>query len=118
MEHLLSLVIFLPLAGALLVLLLPKGSAWLLRGLALLVSLATFVLSLKLYFTYDPSPGFAFLESVPWIRVWNIHYKVGIDGISLLLILLTTFTMPLAILFSFDSVTRREKEYYFSLLLL
>jgi NADH-quinone oxidoreductase subunit M len=118
MEHLLSIVIFLPLAAALLVLLLPKGSVKLVRGLAFLVSLVTFVLSLKLYFAYDPSSGFAFVESVPWIRAWNIHYKVGIDGISLLLILLTTFTMPLAILFSFNSVTRREKEYYFSLLLL
>jgi len=118
MNHLLSIVIFLPLAGSLLLLILPKESIRAIRGTALIVSLATFVLSLKLYFDYQPAPGFQFVETVPWIAAWNVFYKVGIDGVSLLLILLTTFTVPLAALFSFNSVTRREKEYYFFILFL
>jgi NADH-quinone oxidoreductase subunit M len=118
MNYLLSIVIFLPLAGMLLILLLPGKLIRLIRGLTLLTSLVTFVFSLGLYHFYQPDSGFAFLESIPWIETWNIHYKIGIDGISLLLILLTTFTTPLAIFFSFGSINRREKEYYLFLLLL
>ena len=118
MNHLLSIVIFLPLAGALLALIVPKSARGGLRGLALLISLLTFAASIKLYLDYTPGSEFVFVESIPWISAWNVHYKVGIDGISLLLILLTAFTMPLAVLYSFGSVEKREKEYYFSLLLL
>ncbi|MFO1518126.1 MAG: NADH-quinone oxidoreductase subunit M [bacterium] len=118
MNFILTALIFLPLAGAGLILLLPKGAVRLIRGVAILTSLAAFVLSLKLYWAYSPSPGFSFVESRLWIQAWNIHYKVGIDGISLLLIVLTTFTIPLATFFSFGSVSHREKEYYFFILAL
>jgi NADH-quinone oxidoreductase subunit M len=118
MNHLLSIVIFVPLVGAGLVMLLPRESVRAVRGIALLASLATFIISLKLYFDYQPAPGFQFIESIPWIHSWNVFYKVGIDGISLLLILLTTLTVPIAVLFSFNSITRREKEYYFFILFL
>ncbi len=118
MNHLLSIIIFLPLIGSLLLLLIPSKFIRGIRVTAFIFSLLNFVISLKLYFLYSPSTGFAFVESLPWISAWNVNYKIGIDGISLLLILLTTFTTPLAILFSFNSVTRREKEYYFFLLFL
>src|SRR4030095_11044054 len=118
MNHLLSIAIFLPLASALLILLVPRQARGALKSLAFLASLLTLAATLLLYRDYSPDAGFAFVESVPWISAWNIHYKVGIDGISLLLIVLTAFTMPLTLLFSFGSVEKREKEYYFSLLLL
>ncbi len=118
MNHLLSIIIFLPLLGAGLLLCIPKQSRGLIRGISLLCSLLTFVISLQLYFSYIPAPGFAFFESVPWIADWNIFYKVGLDGISLLLVLLTTFLTPLAILFSTGSIEKREKEYYALILVL
>lgn len=116
-RHLLSIVIFLPLLGSLFVLSIPKSSTRLIRGFSLFTTLVTLILSLFLYFYY-PNSGFAFLESIPWIETWNINYKIGIDGISLLLILLTTFLMPLVLLFSAGSIKEREKEYYLFLLIL
>src|SRR4030095_6528503 len=118
MNHLLSIVIFLPLLGALLILLVPKGAKGAVRAIALVTSLVTFAVSILLYRDYMPGEGFAFVESIPWISAWNVHYKVGLDGISLLLVVLTAFTMPLTVLYSFGSIEKREKEYYFSLLLL
>jgi len=116
-QHLLSIIIFLPLAVALLLVVLPSNRR-LLQGVSLLGSLATFLISLKLYGNFTPETGFSFQEFIPWIQNWNVHYHVGIDGVSLLLILLTTFTMPLVVLFSVGSITKREKEYYIFLLLL
>ncbi len=115
--HLLSIIIFLPLAVALLLIVLPSNRR-LLQGVSLLGSLATFLISLKLYCHFKVEPGFSFQEFIPWIQIWNVHYHVGIDGVSLLLILLTTFTMPLVVLFSAGSIEKREKEYYIFLLLL
>ena len=63
-------------------------------------------------------PGFQFYESQPWIPQIGVGYQVGLDGISLLLILLTTGLMPLAVLSSFNAITDRVKEYYIFLLLL
>ncbi len=120
MDHFLSLIIFLPFIGAILLLLIPKEKKSAIQTLSFLVSLITFVISIKLYFGYDPKSSelFQFKESFPWIEAFNIHYTVGLDGISLLLFLLTTFIVPLAILFSTGSIDRREKEYYVFLLIL
>jgi len=117
MTHLLSFIIFLPLLGGFGLFVIPNKNVALIRGWSLLVSIATFATSLSLYFNYSGS-SFSFVETLSWIPNWNIQYKVGLDGISLLLFLLTTLTVPLAILFSWGSVTRREKEYYFFILLL
>ncbi len=117
-QHLLSIVIFLPLAAALLLVVLPSSARRLLQGVSLLASLATFFISLKLYCQFSPGQGFSFQEVIPWIQSWNVYYRIGIDGVSLLLILLTTFTMPLVVLFSTSSIQKREKEYYIFLLLL
>ena len=126
MFNLLSQVIFLPLLGMLLVLLLPARLKGLIRAIVLLVAVADFVLSLGLYTAYQthiaqPSTvdaGFAFVQNIPWIEFLNVYYKVGIDGISLLLILLTTFMLPWVVIFSIGSVHEKEKGYYVCILLL
>ncbi len=126
MFNLLTQVIFLPLLGMLLILLIPSRFKQLIRGLALLVAFADLALSWGLYTGYQthiaqPSTveaGFAFVQSIPWIEYLDVYYKVGIDGISLLLILLTTFTLPWVIIFSTGSIHEKEKSYYVCILLL
>jgi NADH-quinone oxidoreductase subunit M len=81
--------------------------------------LLTFAISLKLYLGYQASGAeFQFVEKLDWIPALGISYNLGMDGLSLWLILLTTFLMPIVVLSSFSSVTERVKEYYFLLLFL
>ncbi len=95
---LLTLLIFLPLAGAFLLCLLPKFLDSKVQSLALIISLAEFVLSLFLLRTFDASSHLLqFVQKVPWIPSFGISYFVGMDGISLWLILLTTFLTPIVI---------------------
>jgi NADH-quinone oxidoreductase subunit M len=118
-SHLLSAIVFLPLAWAMLGAVLPKGSPGLLKTWALLGSLVTFGLSVMLYNRFDAAGAeFQFMESAAWIPSLGTTYALGADGISLWLILLTTVLMPVAILGSFKAVEKREKEYYFLLLAL
>jgi len=113
----LSLITFIPLIGALIVALLPKGAAT--KTVALLASLASFVVSLAVLTSFNPAAaGYQFVESAQWIPQAGIGYKLGIDGISIWLVLLTTLIFPVAIWFSFDSIHTREKEYYALLLLM
>ena len=120
----LSLIVFLPLAGALLVLL--AGGAGdrpererLVRTLALAVSLVTFVATLLLWWRFDPSTAdYQFVERHAWIPAFGIQYLVGVDGISLFLIVLTGFLTPLALLSSWDSVHQNVKMFSFFLLAL
>jgi len=117
--NLLSITIFLPLIGALALLFLDKTKAELIKRVALGASLATFVVSLVLWFQYDATtPGFQFQEQAVWVAGLNISYFVGIDGMSLLLIVLTTFLTPLALLGTWNSISHRLKEYAAMLLLL
>jgi NADH-quinone oxidoreductase subunit M len=114
--HLLTGITFLPLVWALLGTVLPAKNA---KYWAFIGSLLTFFLSLKLYFGYDPQGAeFQFLEVSEWIPGLGVRYSVGMDGISLWLLLLTTFLSPLVILGSYHSVEEREKEYYTLLLVL
>ncbi|HXW05552.1 MAG TPA: NADH-quinone oxidoreductase subunit M [Vicinamibacterales bacterium] len=106
----LSLIVFLPLMGALLVLLAggrgerPDREP-LVRNLALLASLATFAAALVLWWRFDPSvASYQFEQRYDWIPAFGISYHVGVDGISLLLVVLTAFLTPLALLSSWDSV--------------
>jgi len=114
---LLSLIIFLPLAGALIVLL-AGGSgdrparAPLLRAIALGTSLATFAATLLLWWRFDPAgPEFQFEERYAWISDLGIQYYLAIDGISLLLIVLTGFLTPIALLSSWESIHRNVKAF-------
>jgi NADH-quinone oxidoreductase subunit M len=121
---LLSLIVFLPLAGAVLVLLAGgRGDqperAPLVRQLALLTSLVTFAATLYLWWRFDPtSAAFQFEEKYAWIPEFGIQYYLGVDGISLLLIVLTGFLTPIALLSSWESVERGVKSFSFFILAL
>jgi NADH-quinone oxidoreductase subunit M len=117
----LSWITYLPAACALLLLALPRASGRALQWVALSASLAAFVLSLHLVFHFDPSAGrMQFEESVSWIRfpAFGIRHHLGVDGISLFLVLLTTFLTPLVLLSSWRSVTRRKGAFLACILLL
>ena len=86
---------------------------------ALTVALIEFAVSVPLWGAFNPAiGGFQLGSSLPWIRPWGIYYRVGIDGISLFLILLTTFITPLTVLGSFRYIQKREKAFYAMMLLL
>jgi NADH-quinone oxidoreductase subunit M len=115
----LSLIIFLPLIGALLIAILPRGASGLMRWAALGISLVTFVLSLFVLFGFNTAQaGYQFVESTPWIQQFGIGYKLGIDGISIWLVMLTTFIFPLTLLASNKAIHDRQKEYYALMLLM
>jgi NADH-quinone oxidoreductase subunit M len=96
--YLLSIITFLPLVGALVVALIPGNTAK--KWLALLIALATFAISLLLLVNWQPIAGMQFVEDLPWFPPLSIRYAMGVDGISLFLVLLTTLLMPIAIYFS------------------
>jgi NADH-quinone oxidoreductase subunit M len=114
----LTLVTFTPLAGAMLLVLLPRRDRDI-RIFSLVISLLTFALSLHLpvYF-HRAQTGFQYEVDKSWITTPNIHYHMGIDGISLWLVLLTTFLTPLCVLISWKSVHDRVKEFFIILLVL
>jgi NADH-quinone oxidoreductase subunit M len=117
-SHILTIVTFAPLLGALLLLLFPRRDRDI-RVFALVISLLTFVLSLHLPVHFARShAGFQFKQDAHWISTPNIHYHVAIDGISLWLVLLTTFLTPLCVLISWRSVHDRVKEFFILLLVL
>jgi NADH-quinone oxidoreductase subunit M len=115
---LVSLVTFLPLAGAVLLVFLPRGSPKAVRATALAVSLLTFALSLALFFGFDGSAGRPeFVERAAWLG-GGLDYHVGVDGISLFLVLLAAFLTPIALLSSWRAVDDRVKEFSVFMLLL
>jgi len=108
--------IWLPLAGVVGVLMAPEERA---KHLAFWWSAGIFVLSLGLLCRFDAGGAlFQLASSTPWIEAWGVHYALGMDGISLFMVLLTTFTMPLATLGSFRYIQEREKAFYALMLLL
>jgi NADH-quinone oxidoreductase subunit M len=115
----LSLIIFAPLVGAVLLAFIPGEHVKLIRRVALLTALVTFGLSLiaVLGFTVG-QPGYQFVEDASWIPFFGIDYNVGMDGISLVLVVLTTLLSWIAILASFGPVGNRVKEYMISFLVL
>lgn len=109
--HLLSLILFVPTIAALVILFLPSGETKLLRWFAFAASLIPFVLTLVLWSRFDPNKtGFQFQEQYMWYEAIHSTLHLGVDGISLTMVLLTTLLTPLAILASF-SVTDRVKPY-------
>jgi NADH-quinone oxidoreductase subunit M len=115
----LSLITFLPLVGAILLVLVRREQTRSLRNLAFLVSVANFAVSLPIPFVYDQTtPAMQLVERAAWIPSLGVTYFVGLDGISLWLVMLTTFLSPLAILCSFESIKHRAKEYYVFMLVL
>jgi NADH-quinone oxidoreductase subunit M len=120
----LSLVIGLPLVGALLLLLVGNRDGAkdaLIRNITLGVSLLTFALTLALWASFDQSPtaaSFQFVERAPWIPAFGIEYYLGIDGLSLMLVVLTGFLTPIALLTSWDSIEEKVKEFSIFMLVL
>jgi NADH-quinone oxidoreductase subunit M len=119
MSHYLSLILFLPLVGALIVLLIPKQNEDAIRWVANITAFMGFLVSVPLWFWYNPQSGdFQFIEKAPWIPSVGAEYFLGVDGFSVLLILLTTLMGFIAILSSWTAITERVKEYYLFLLVL
>ena len=113
----LSVVTFLPLAGALFVALLSREAVQNIRYATLWTTLITFAISLLIWINFDPNTaGFQFVEEREWLG--PIKYKMGVDGISMLFVILTTFLMPLCILASWQSIEDRVKEYMIAFLVL
>src|ERR1700690_3803057 len=117
-SSILSLVTFIPAGGGLLILLIPRRDRDI-KLFALVISLLTFVASLHLPVHMHRDPGFFKYEiDKVWITAPNIHYHMGIDGISVWLVVLTTFLTPLCVLISWKSIHERVKEFFILLLLL
>ncbi|MGA8877705.1 MAG: NADH-quinone oxidoreductase subunit M [Candidatus Korobacteraceae bacterium] len=117
-DNILSIVVFLPLAGAILLAFFPRRDRDV-RWFALAVSLITLLASLHLpwYFVRGQS-GFQYEANSAWIAHPNIHYHLGIDGISMWLVILTTFLMPFCVLISWKSINQQVKEFFVLMLIL
>lgn len=119
---LLSLVTWLPLVGGLVILSIRGDEATVAsnaRWTALWTSLIVLVLSLVLWVKFDPTePGFQFVESVSWMPEYQVGYKMGVDGISVLFVLLSTVLTPICILASWESIQTRVREFMLSFLIL
>lgn len=119
--NLLTVVTFLPLLGALAMVLVPRDEHGQQRSVALIVSLVTFALSLGLWFGFDASaaaPEFQWELMIPWMPSLGIGFHVGIDGVALLLFMLTTVLTPVVILSAWNAVTERVKEFMIAILVL
>lgn len=118
-QHLLSLVLWTPLVGLLVLLFLPSGNTKLIRLWANVASFAGFLVSVPLVFRFQAgASGFQFVERADWIPSLGAQYLIGMDGISLLLVMLTTLLGFLSILSSWNAIQERVKEYYAMFLLL
>ncbi len=119
----LSLVVFFPLLGVLVLGFIGKDDHGMLKAVALVTSLITFFLSLFIYFGFDPAaagkiiPGYQFVSQSSWIPALNVKYVVGLDGVSLYLLLMTTFLLPVCILGTWNQIKDRLKLYLQMLLL-
>ncbi|HEY6951482.1 MAG TPA: NADH-quinone oxidoreductase subunit M [Bacteroidota bacterium] len=114
-----SLVTFFPLAGVVVLFFVDPERKQAVKLVGVATSVVTFVLSLHLFFHFDSqAAGFQFVQQFIWISGLNISYHVGIDGLSLLMVLLTTFLTPLALLGTWNSIEHRVREYTMMILVL
>ncbi len=118
----LTYVTFLPLLGVLAILFLPQKSEQsknIIRGVALVTSIVTFIVSLWIYAGFNPDiAGFQMVENHSWIPSYGISYHLGLDGISFWLVLLTTFLTPITILSTWSAIEKRVKEFQIAMLVL
>jgi NADH-quinone oxidoreductase subunit M len=114
----LSTIIFLPVLGALLLTLISRSRESLIKWSALIFAVLTFILSLPLFINFDKTTyKMQFAEMHNWIPAWNVKYYLGVDGISVFLVLLTTISSILCILISWHSIKIKVKEFYIAILL-
>src|SRR3989449_6773748 len=119
MNHYLSIILFTPLVGAFILLLVNKQNENAIRWIANVVAFIGFAVSVPLWFWYNSqNADFQFIERAPWIPSIGAEYFLGVDGFSVLLILLTTMMGAIAVLSSWAAITERVKEYYIFLLVL
>lgn len=118
-SFLITYILAITLIGGLLILLIPRNKENLIRYFGLLISIVVFIISLIIYFQFDKGKtGFQFNHKVFWIQNLNVSYSVGIDGISLLLLLLTTFLTPLTLISSWKAIDQKVKEFTFFMTML
>ncbi len=116
-NNLITYLLALPVAGSIIILYLKKDN--IIRYTGLIFSLAVFIISLVMYFRFDPAiDGFQFYHKTSWIGNLNISYQVGVDGLSLLLVMLTAFLTPLTLISSWSAINKKVKEFTFFMLLL
>ncbi len=114
----LTAIVFIPMIGALILLLLPSGRQGMLRAVTFAIMIADLIVSLPLYWAFDAhSPAFQFVEKIAWVPTMGINYHLGLDGISLLLVLLTTFLGPIVVLGS-AAIKEHLKGYFICMLIL
>ncbi|HYW43274.1 MAG TPA: NADH-quinone oxidoreductase subunit M [Bryobacteraceae bacterium] len=118
MDHILSIVLFTPLAGLVVLLFIPSANARAIKLWANAVAILGFLASLPLVFLFDRTKDFQFQEQASWIPTLGATYHIGIDGLGLLLVMLTTVIGVIAILSSWNAIQNRLKEYYAFFLLL
>jgi NADH-quinone oxidoreductase subunit M len=118
LAQVLSILILLPVAGAVVIALTRREAVLLHKLVGLAVSLATFALSTRLVSLFRDTAAVQFEERYAWIPAWGISYHVGIDGLSLWLVILTTFLTPLCLLGSWSSIDKRVREFVVFMLLL
>jgi len=114
----LSLIVFSPLIGVLVMLFVPGSNHRAIKSVALIAALASFVFSLRLIGYDTAGAEFQFREDYQWIPAFGMGYRMGVDGLSVVLVLLTTILSVVAIVYSFDPIKTRVKEYYATMLLL
>lgn len=108
----LSTIVWLPIIGGLLVLFAGRNNERVAKWLSLIVAFATFVISLPLWFSFDSTTSaMQFVEKVEWVPAFNIYYHLGVDGLSMPLVLLTTFIQVLAIASAWDAIKERVEQY-------
>ena len=115
----LSTLIFLPIAGAALLLLISRSNENLIKWFSLIVSIAAFIISIPLFAEFNKSTHLMqFTEKHAWIPSLNINYHLGIDGVSVLFVLLSTLITILCVLISWNSIKTKTKEFYISILIM
>jgi NADH-quinone oxidoreductase subunit M len=114
----LSLVTFLPFFAAVVVALMPARAHGAIKAFSLVATIAVFAVSLKLVQGFVTNPDMQFVVDAPWLPALGIAYHIGIDGISLFLVMLVTFLMPVTVLGCFNSIQDRIKEFFVCLLFL
>src|SRR2546421_5707867 len=119
MNDVLSITLWLPIAAAALLLFFPKSATGAIKGVGLLASLATFVASLGIVMGFrEGVAGLQLVEMRTWIPQWGISYALGVDGISLWLVMLTTLLTPIVFLSSWNAIHKHPKEYVIAFLVM
>ena len=115
----LSSLILWPLVGAVLLLAIPNSRIRMIRSVGFIISLITFLYSLVFWIQFDNStPHFQFVETIDWLPYSNMNFYIGLDGISVFFVILTTLLVPICILVGWTSIQNYKKEYIIAFLVL